>query len=978
MGTKYVFLFSFFVLVGINTIAKQFESSGYSSFFIVNKGQIIDQDKNQRNDIQFKLETPGMNIFIGNGKMHYQWYKAEEKVEHRSDVFFQDDRVEEVKMDSYRMDVELLNANPDAKFIIEEKTEYTENHFSGNTGIYNVSSFRKAVYKNIYPNIDWIVYLKNDELKYDFIVHPGGDVKQIQLKYSGATCINLLDGVLSVKTPFGNITEQAPYSYMQGGNMPVQSGFILNGNILGFQVTKYKGTLVIDPGIVWATYYGGTKLDLAYSVAADHLGNSFFIGRTNSTSNVVTTGVYQTTLIGSTNNGLLAKINASGNKVWGTYIGSGNAEFYGITCDSKGNVYISGWGNGITATIGSHQPLPASSWEDAILMKFNPTGNLLWATYYGGLDQEYGYNVACDYLDNVYLCGGSFSDTGISTIGGHQTTRNGDQDGFIAKFDPLGKRVWGTYFGGTGADRFSNIRIDKNGNIYAVGVTGSISGIATSGAHKTVTNNADGMIVKFDSTCNLQWATYYGEGNIGGIGIDDSNNVYVSGPTYATTGIATPGAYQSANANATYTDAFIAKFNSSGTRLWGTYFGGTSYESGCSLSISPSGNVFIAGMTRSPNGIASFNAIQSSLRGTADAFVAAFSPLGSLFYSSYFGGNDAETAEYSSSSYSYNGRLYIGGYTISTTGLSSGGVIQSSHNGGGYDAYVASMVLDTMVYIESQDTMLCPNDTVIVKCRVSNKFKSGNTFSVQLSDSAGSFQMPLIIGTKMTDSTDSVVCVIPGSILPGSKYRIRVIASSPNCISFANSISIVGITYPSVTITATPDTVIYIGTNVKFQAYPIGAGASPTFQWQLNGSDIPLAIDSIWNSNTLLDNDKVRCVITSSDRCASPKSITSNQLTIHVNVGVQNTETTISEITLYPNPNNGMFFIKNLKEGGEITVRNSMGQIVYKTNFEVNKQQDFTCIQLSMIPSGMYLLSIKSNSGTSDFQKLVIVSGKCD
>ncbi|OSZ81942.1 hypothetical protein CAP35_01330 [Chitinophagaceae bacterium IBVUCB1] len=960
MGAKYILSFSFCALANLNTIAKQFELSTQPIFFIENKGQIIDQNNNLRHDIQFKLEAPGINIFIGNGQMHYQWYKVEEQ---SPDLSIIDKRSETIQLNSYRMDVELLNANPNAEFIIEEKTEYYENYLLGNKSIFNVGSFRKAIYKNIYPNIDWIVYLKNDELKYDFIVHAGGDVKKIQLKYSGATSINLENGRLFVKTPLGNIIEQAPYSFINEDNKPVQSGFVLNRNILSFQVAQHKGTLVIDPGIAWATYYGGTKLDYAYSIAADNIGNSFFIGRTNSTSNVVTTGVYQTILLGNTNNGLLAKINASGNKVWGTYIGSGNTDFYGITCDSKGNIYITGWGNGITATTGSHQPSPASSMEDAILMKFNPTGNLIWATYYGGLAQDFGWNVSCDYFDNVYLCGATLSNTGISTSGGYQTTHNGDQDGFIAKFDPLGKRIWGTYFGSTGGDRFFNIRIDKRGNIYAVGVTGSQSGIATSGAHKTVTSSADGMIVKFDSTCNLQWATYYGEGSIGGLGLDDSGNVYVSGPTYATTGIATPGAYQSANANVGYADAFIAKFNSLGVRQWGSYFGGTSDEKGCALTVSPSGNAFIAGMTRSPNGIASPNALQSSLRGSADAFVAAFSPFGSLFYSSYFGGNDAETAEYYSTSYSYNGRLYIGGYTISTTGLSSGGVIQSSHNGGGYDAYVACMALDTVVYIESpfKDTLFCPNDTFKVKCLVSNKFKSGNTFSVQLSDSTGSFQTPLIIGTKVADSADSVVCIIPSSILLGAKYRIRVIANNPNCISFDNGINITikGFTYPSVTITATPDTIIKAGTKIDFKVHFLNAGNKPSFQWQLNGTDIPLAIDSLWSSNTLSDNDKVSCIVTISDKCAVPKNPTSNIITVHVdtNTVVDNILTEDNDVVIFPNPSNGNFVISNLRGNGIIIIRNPLGQIITKLNYNADNNGKKE-VQLDNLSSGIFMVSV--------------------
>ena len=60
-------------------LQKQQQSKPLS--FIENKGQIIDQHGQRRNDIDYKLETPGMSIFVGNGQLHYQWYKAERGAE---------------------------------------------------------------------------------------------------------------------------------------------------------------------------------------------------------------------------------------------------------------------------------------------------------------------------------------------------------------------------------------------------------------------------------------------------------------------------------------------------------------------------------------------------------------------------------------------------------------------------------------------------------------------------------------------------------------------------------------------------------------------------------------------------------------------------------------------------------------------------------------------------------------------------------
>src|SRR5690606_22734294 len=113
-----------------------------------------------------------------------------------------------------RMDVRLLGANPEAELIAEEPQPYYERHYpTGREGEVLATTYNRITYKNIYPNIDWVVYSKNNQLKYDFIVHAGGDAARIKLKYEGAETTAIKDGAFVATTPFGSITEQAPYSY---------------------------------------------------------------------------------------------------------------------------------------------------------------------------------------------------------------------------------------------------------------------------------------------------------------------------------------------------------------------------------------------------------------------------------------------------------------------------------------------------------------------------------------------------------------------------------------------------------------------------------------------------------------------------------------------------------------------------------------------------------------------------------------------
>src|SRR6185369_6380138 len=100
---------------------------------------------------------------------------------------------------------------------------------------------------------------------------------------------------------------------------------------------------------------------------------------------------------------------------------------------------------------------------------------------------------------------------------------------------------------------FNNVTTDAQGNVYAVGYTLSANDIATPGAHQTTFggagNRPDAYLVKFNSSGQRQWATYYGGSDVDwgyDVKVDAAGNVYMTGYTNSTTGIATPGAYKPA------------------------------------------------------------------------------------------------------------------------------------------------------------------------------------------------------------------------------------------------------------------------------------------------------------------------------------------------------------------------------------------------------------------------------------------------
>ncbi|MCB0636424.1 MAG: SBBP repeat-containing protein, partial [Lewinella sp.] len=385
----------------------------------------------------------------------------------------------------------------------------------------------------------------------------------------------------------------------------------------------------------WGTYYGGSGLsDYGYGTATDANGNVFIAGQTNSDDGIATAGAHQESRAGtgSDSDAYLVKFNSAGVRQWGTYYGgSAYDRAWSVTTDAAGNVFLAGEtssDDGIAYA--GHQMTKGSSGtgRDAFLAKFNAAGVRQWGTYYGGSASDYGQSTRTDGSGNVYLAGYTSSDDGIAD-GGHQNTRGGSTDAFLVKFAPGGGRLWGTYYGGSSAERGYSAATDGDDNVFLAGYTQSQDGIAYLGFQMTKAGSSSGkdaFLVKFASTGTRQWGTYYGgagseEGS--STATDADGNVYLAGETNSDDGIFFDG-YQETK-GASY-DAFLVKFAPAGARQWGTYYGGEKSDYGLCTTTDPDGNVYLAGDTKSAEGIA-YEGHQMEKAGSTsydDAFLAKF------------------------------------------------------------------------------------------------------------------------------------------------------------------------------------------------------------------------------------------------------------------------------------------------------------------------------------------------------------------
>ncbi|MBN8669371.1 MAG: SBBP repeat-containing protein [Chitinophagales bacterium] len=776
--------------------------------FIENRGQITDQHGAPRRDIDYKLSGGDVTLFVGNGQLHYQWLQGQpnSKSEKLNTKLPGGKKLPSGDawggvFTTYRMDVVLLGANRQAIALPEGIQEGTENYYlpAVPNGV-AVHSYRKVTYKNVYPHIDWVLYTAAEGnsvtaapagIKYDFVVHPGGNVADIQLQYNGATGLALKDGALIATTPMGSITEQAPYTYYAGTKEMVSSRFVLQGNVLSYAVATANNSagIVIDPTLKWATYYGGTAEDLGYGINTDTAGNVYLCGRTNSANNIATTGAYQTAIAGNSD-GYVVKFNINGVRQWATYYGGAAVDYFqSVVADPNGDVYLSGVAasSGL-ATTGAFKTSFTGS-GSSMVVKLNSSGSRVWATYFSD-SSAVAENITSDGIGGIYIAGGVGTTTGgLATAGAFQTSVGG---GFIAKFNTSGSRIWCTYFNGAIRD----MEYDVTGNIVIAGYTTDATGVATTGTHQPSKPNSagtgDGFIAKFSPAGSRLWGTYYGPTTAGSgviglyaIATDRSGNIYVGGSANCSTGVATTGAFKTAYVGP-WADGVIAKFDATGNRVWGTYYGGNpTVEEIWGLTTDYKGNVYGLGATSSNTDIATTGAYQTALVGGQDVFMVEFDPNGNRLYGTYYGGNSGEQCTNSNITFA-KGRISFCFNTISTTGIASTGAHQTTYGGGSptpFDAAVAQFEVDTFLYIHQPftDTVVCSGDTLSIPYGVTQNMRTSNNFVFELSNASGSFASGVTtMGTVTASQTGGVYnWVVPHSTAQSNLYRVRARSTGP-------------------------------------------------------------------------------------------------------------------------------------------------------------------------------------------------------
>ena len=283
----------------------------------------------------------------------------------------------------------------------------------------NVPTYARIRYQQVYKNVDLVYYGNQGRLEYDFEIAPGGNPDSIKLAFEGMQKLALdKNGDLLLKTQGGDIRWRKPvvYQELNGERREIAGRYVIDGwnREVGFKVGEYNRSrpLVIDPVLIYSTFFGGSTSDAGDGIAVDASGSAYITGRTSGKF-PTTSGAFQTNYDASSASGdsFVTKLNPAGTAVvYSTYLGgSDDDEGYSIGVDADGQAHIAG----ITCSLNfpllnAYQAAKGDSDFncDAFVTKLNATGSgLIYSTYLGGLDTDFGRSIALDNAGNAYVGG---------------------------------------------------------------------------------------------------------------------------------------------------------------------------------------------------------------------------------------------------------------------------------------------------------------------------------------------------------------------------------------------------------------------------------------------------------------------------------------------------------------------------------------------------------------------------------------------
>jgi hypothetical protein len=598
-------------------------------------------------------------------------------------------------------------------------------------GVTLTPTYNRVVYPQLYENTDLHIKGNNAWMKFEFVIHPGGDPEDILMTFEGADNVEVIQslGLLIVTSSIGTYIFPKPTAlkidtvsgavelgWQPDWDLSVEGDTVRFTNIgsynpaevLVFTLGEEPFSPVVsgDDNLEHSTYVGGSSWDEFNDVCSDEDGKVYVAGFSSSVDFPAEDGIYtEIQAVAGRRDVVVLKINDDMTLIWSTYYGGSSNDYASaLGVDGFGNVFFAGY---TTSTdfptefpSGAYRDetnlpaLPTASPGDAFIVKLNSEGSSkLWATYYGtdinpSASIDEAYDLAIDADNSVYVVGTRAPGTQLRTLGGADNYTTGS--GIIMKFFNSGQPDWATAFGSEYGTTVRSVSVDADGNQYYTGVTES--GLQTENAEQgSLGGESDAFVSKFNSANSNVWTTYHGGNQIDighGIATDINGDVYVIGNTRSDSGfpLSDPptlpnyyeGAYQGGASDFTVGDLFVSKYSSDGSLLISTYYGGTGGDEARNICADGSGRLYVTGITHSsdfplitnPTGYYEQGFIGST--NVSDAFILVMDNNLTRLWTTFFGGGPIPGST-SGIDNGYGVSVYDGSklYLVGTTSSSS-------------------------------------------------------------------------------------------------------------------------------------------------------------------------------------------------------------------------------------------------------------------------------------------------------------------
>jgi hypothetical protein len=357
----------------------------------------------------------------------------------------------------------------------------------------------------------------------------------------------------------------------------------------------------------------------------------------------------------------------------------------GVAADASGDVVFTGPLYG-TVDFGGGGLTAAAPAGDLYVAKLDSAGKHVWSKRFGGGLAAFGVAAATDSTESVVIAGGHIGDL---TIGG-STVYNGGGTGplgdvFVAKFDKVGHPSWAVP--GTGGGKYnyaSAVAIDTADNVVIAGQVQIATafpgapGVASAGG-------LDAFLARLSPNGLASWVKVFGDAATQagtGAAVDGSGNI-----VFAATSNSSLDLGGGALGNSGGTDAYLAKFDTSGNHIWSKHFGGlTTAVARVRVAVDATGAIFLAGIF---GGSIDLGGDMLMSAGANDIFVAKFDAMGNRQWSKRFG--DASDQSAVDLALDGTGGILLHGHFQGTVDFGGGPLVSTASGSPGGNLFVAKL-----------------------------------------------------------------------------------------------------------------------------------------------------------------------------------------------------------------------------------------------------------------------------------------------